>query len=290
MVPFFSVNPQHSQFWVLGQQTSNKTTIFNPLLEELKYCWCFIVKYIEYLCKWLARRQTSLCRDNKVVLSYDTVDTSFLFITPKQNHSRLLCSGMNPSSSLLAFWLGFCICIPLRRSLQIHRCGWEWLWSDYTITTHYTSECKSDCVVPAIVRFLSGMVLQHAWKKKRLLLFSLSLSLSFSLFFFFLVLHCHLWEIWVTIRVRNSGHKSSAIHSYQYEQLFCVQTMVWLPVFGNSSMSTDVDACELWLHTRAVQMPYNMTFKRVCTESWLWEKNLLLHWGFEPTSALHLAF
>jgi len=154
VVPSFSVNPQHSQFWVWGQQTSNKTTIFNSLLEELKYCWYFIVKYIECLCKWWARRQTSLCRDNKVVVYYDTVDTSFLFITPKQNHSRLLCSGMNPSSSLLVFWLGFCICIPLRRSLQIHRCGWEWLWSDYTITTHYTSDCKFDCVVPAIVRCL----------------------------------------------------------------------------------------------------------------------------------------
>ena len=30
--------------------------------------------------------------------------------------------------------------------------------------------------------------------------------------------------------------------------------------------------------------------KRVCTGSWLWEKNPLPHLGFEPASVLRLAF
>ena len=57
----------------------------------------------------------------------------------------------------------------------------------------------------------------------------------------------------------------------------CVKTMVRLPVFWIFNMCTDVDACNCtwgmyWHH------------KRVCTESWLWDKNL------SPTSTLHPNF
>ena len=57
----------------------------------------------------------------------------------------------------------------------------------------------------------------------------------------------------------------------------CVRTMVWLPVFGIFNVHTDVDACdctrELYGHR-----------KRVCTGSYLWEKNPLPHRGLEPAS------
>ena len=48
----------------------------------------------------------------------------------------------------------------------------------------------------------------------------------------------------------------------------CVQTMIWLPVFGFFNVRTDGDACDC---TRGL---YGHR-KRVCTESWLWEKNPL---------------
>ena len=61
----------------------------------------------------------------------------------------------------------------------------------------------------------------------------------------------------------------------------CVQTMVWLPVFGIFNMHTDVDACDcspgMYGHR-----------KRVCTGSWLWEKNPLPQRGLEPVSVLRL--
>ena len=62
-----------------------------------------------------------------------------------------------------------------------------------------------------------------------------------------------------------------------------VQTVVWLPVFRIFNVCTDVDACDCtWgLHGHR---------KRVCTESWVCEKNPLLHQGIEPSLVLHLAF
>ena len=63
----------------------------------------------------------------------------------------------------------------------------------------------------------------------------------------------------------------------------CVQTMVWLPMFGIFNTHTDVPACN------CTQGLYGHR-KRVCTESWLWEKNPLLHRGLEPASRLRLAF
>ena len=53
--------------------------------------------------------------------------------------------------------------------------------------------------------------------------------------------------------------------------------MVWLPVFGIFNVSTNVDACDC---TRGL---YGHR-KRVCTESWLWEKNPLPHRGLELSS------
>jgi len=45
-----------------------------------------------------------------------------------------------------------------------------------------------------------------------------------------------------------------------------LQTVVWLPVFGIFNVRSDVDACDC---TRGL---YGHR-KRVCTGSWLWEKN-----------------
>ena len=59
----------------------------------------------------------------------------------------------------------------------------------------------------------------------------------------------------------------------------CVQSKVWLPMFGIFSVRTDVHACDegTWgLHGH---------HKRVCTESWLQEKNPLPHRAIEPGSA-----
>ena len=63
----------------------------------------------------------------------------------------------------------------------------------------------------------------------------------------------------------------------------CVQTMVWLPMFGISNVRTDVDACD------STQGLYRC-HKRVCTGSWLWKKKKLPHQGLEPMSVLRLAF
>ena len=58
----------------------------------------------------------------------------------------------------------------------------------------------------------------------------------------------------------------------------CVQSKVWLPMFGIFNVRTDVNACDC---TRGL---YGHR-KRVCTESELWEKNSLPHRGIEPASA-----
>ena len=48
---------------------------------------------------------------------------------------------------------------------------------------------------------------------------------------------------------------------------------------GSLNVPTDVDAYDC---TREV---YGHS-KRVCTESWLWQKNPLLHWGIKPASVM----
>ena len=97
-------------------------------------------------------------------------------------------------------------------------------------------------------------------------------------------------------QVRHSSCKRNTTHSYQCVQQkqhypflsvcavsACVQTIVWLPVFGIFNVCTDTDTCDythgLYRHC-----------ERVCTESWLWEKNPMLHWGLKPVSVLHFVF
>ena len=58
---------------------------------------------------------------------------------------------------------------------------------------------------------------------------------------------------------------------------------MWLPLFVIFNMRTDVDACD---RTRGLYGHRD----RICTGSWLWEKNPLPHRGLEPTSVLRLAF
>ena len=87
--------------------------------------------------------------------------------------------------------------------------------------------------------------------------------------------------------VRHSSRKNIRVSVCSFCCLFGVHIMdtntFRLPVVQIFNMLTDVDA-------------YNCTWglykhhERVCTESWLWEKNYLLHWGLKPTSVLHLAF
>ena len=57
-----------------------------------------------------------------------------------------------------------------------------------------------------------------------------------------------------------------------------LQTKVWLPVLGIFNVCIDYIAsdCTWGLFGHC---------KTVCTESWLWEKNPLLHRGIEPASA-----
>ena len=92
----------------------------------------------------------------------------------------------------------------------------------------------------------------------------------------------------------NSGHltwlshsccKSSAADSYQSVQSVHVtkQWLLWLPVFGIFNVCTDVNACDCTWRLYGHR-------KRVCTESWLWEKNPLPYQGLEPVSVLHLGF
>ena len=62
----------------------------------------------------------------------------------------------------------------------------------------------------------------------------------------------------------------------------CIQTMIWLPVFGIFNVRSDADACDC---TRGLCGHR----QRVRTESWPREKNPLPHPGLEPASVLRLA-
>ena len=62
----------------------------------------------------------------------------------------------------------------------------------------------------------------------------------------------------------------------------CIQTMIWLPMFGIFNVRSDADACDC---TRGLCGHR----KRVRTESWPREKNPLPHPGLEPASVLRLA-
>ena len=62
-----------------------------------------------------------------------------------------------------------------------------------------------------------------------------------------------------------------------------IQAMIRLPALGIFYMCPDDDACYC---TRGLHGHR----ERVCTESWLWEKNPFLLLGLEPKSVLCLAF
>ena len=81
------------------------------------------------------------------------------------------------------------------------------------------------------------------------------------------------------------------------------QTMVWLPPVGIFTMSTDADACDCAWRMRK-------RCKRVCTESWVWERKKLValgnwtqvntapdilvwhstNWAIPPLSTMGIAF
>ena len=68
----------------------------------------------------------------------------------------------------------------------------------------------------------------------------------------------------------------------QRVQYLCVQTMGQLPVFGTFNMHANVEACNC---TQGL----DEHLKRVCSESWHWEKNPLPHCGIKPVSVALLS-
>jgi len=73
-------------------------------------------------------------------------------------------------------------------------------------------------------------------------------------------------------RVRHSSHKSSATHCSQRAQDFPVSRQ-WC-------------GCQCWgvlmcvhMLMHAIASVWTLRLQRVCTGSWLWEKNPLPHWG-----------
>ena len=107
--------------------------------------------------------------------------------------------------------------------------------------------------------------------------------LVFSLHFSYVTFINPLEKIWLSCPVKATAATRTATRPYQCVQYFCVQAVVWLPVFGIFSLHTDVDACDCtWqlykLHTK------------VCSWSWLWEKNPSLRWGIKPVIVLCLPF
>ena len=99
-------------------------------------------------------------------------------------------------------------------------------------------------------------------------------------FFFFFALYLSLVEnlgrlTWVKLQQpQEQRYPFLTVHAV----FSCVQTKVWLSILGVFNVRTDVDACDC---TRGICGHR----KRVCTESWLWEKNPLPHRGIEPASA-----
>ena len=82
--------------------------------------------------------------------------------------------------------------------------------------------------------------------------------------------------------VGNSAAARAVISISTIAVFLCVQTMVWLPVFGIVNMCMDVDACTCTLGLYG-------HCKRENTESWLGEKSLSRQ-GHKPASILCLAF
>ena len=97
----------------------------------------------------------------------------------------------------------------------------------------------------------------------------------------FLVLHyLTLAENWSRLTwIRHSSRKSSATHSYQ-----CVRFCVSRQWYGYQCLGL-LTCSQCW----CIRGLYGHR-KRVCTESWPWEKNPLPDRGLEPASVLPLAF
>ena len=111
------------------------------------------------------------------------------------------------------------------------------------------------------------------------LLRTCQLCLPFFFFLFFkqsiLPLGFLSWEIWVAFPRESQLQQSHAPQPLVYAGCYSISSKA-----SNSDvdykifyMHTDVNACD---GTRGI---------RVCTESWLWEKNPLPHQGIEPVSA-----
>ena len=89
-------------------------------------------------------------------------------------------------------------------------------------------------------------------------------------------------------RVRYSNHKSSTTHYYPYHCVFkqwygcqCLGICFILILFY--IQCTDVGACKgTWGQHRYHQ--------RICTGSWFWKENPLLHRDLKPVSVLYLTF
>ena len=101
-------------------------------------------------------------------------------------------------------------------------------------------------------------------------------------FFFFLILdlmHAGSWGCLTWTRLQQPQEQCYPFLTVRVVFL-TVQTKVWLPVLGTFNVRTDVvvNACDC---TQGLCRHH----KRVCAESWLWEKNPFPHRGIEPASA-----
>ena len=88
--------------------------------------------------------------------------------------------------------------------------------------------------------------------------------------------------IWVALQEQEQHYSFLSVCAV----FLCVQTTVWLPVFGTFNVCTEISACEC---TRGLYR----CCKRVCTKRWLREKSLaapgtqtcisVVPWFFSPT-------
>ena len=85
--------------------------------------------------------------------------------------------------------------------------------------------------------------------------------------------------------VRHNSCKSSATHSYQCVQYFCVSEQWYV------CQCLGFLTCTQMLMHAITHRGCTHTVRLVCIGSWLWEKkNPLPHWGLEPMSVLRLTF
>ena len=88
------------------------------------------------------------------------------------------------------------------------------------------------------------------------------------------------WEIWVAFPGESQLQQSCATQPTVHAECFSVsiihRTLTW---------TTGSLTCAQML-MQAITHGVTDTHKRVCTESWLWEKNSLPHQGIEPVSVV----